>query len=162
MCVGVNIQRVIGAGLHTGFAADAATGIEIDDAVRAFIERARRANRHTWRVITVIAAVHEKIATGIRELAPLDVLDPRAIHADGDIVFSFTGNGAGMAPDAFALIDDKGILHCMESLSFASKVLRGFASITLKSLSKALPPDEPGRLCPIIPLPANADIIKQG
>ncbi|OLD63633.1 MAG: hypothetical protein AUF65_01765 [Chloroflexi bacterium 13_1_20CM_50_12] len=86
MRVGVDIERIIGAGLHAGFAADTATGIEIDDAVLAFVERARRANSDAWRVIAVIAAVHQEIAAGIGELAPLDVLDPRSIHPDGDMM----------------------------------------------------------------------------
>src|SRR5205814_8578391 len=109
MRVGVDIERIIGAGLHAGFAADTATAIEIHDAVLAFVERARRTNSDAWRVIAVIAAVHQKIAAGIGELAPLDVLDPCSIHSDGDIVFGFACNGAGMTADALALIHDETI-----------------------------------------------------
>src|SRR5712692_1592474 len=42
--LGVNVERVVGAGLHAGLAADAALAVEIDDAVGTAEERKRRAD----------------------------------------------------------------------------------------------------------------------
>lgn len=57
----------------------------------------------------MIAAVDEKITARVGKFAFFDVLDPRSIHADRDVVFGFTRYGAGMTADALALVDDKSV-----------------------------------------------------
>jgi hypothetical protein len=59
----------------------------------------------------MIATIDEKIATRVRELAFFDVLHPRSVHANGNIVFGFARHGAGMAANALALVDDKGVFR---------------------------------------------------
>ena len=59
----------------------------------------------------MIAAIDEKITARVGELAFFDVFHPGAIHADRDIVFGFARYGAGMAADALALVDDKGVFR---------------------------------------------------
>jgi hypothetical protein len=56
VAVGIDVQRVIGTGLRTGFASNAAAVVEIDDAVIAAEERACRADFDTRRGVAVIAA----------------------------------------------------------------------------------------------------------
>jgi len=57
----------------------------------------------------VVAAIDEKITPRVGELALLNILDPGAVDADGNVVFGFAGNGAGVAADTFSLVDDKGV-----------------------------------------------------
>jgi len=59
----------------------------------------------------MVASSDLKYTTRIREDAPLDVLDPGSVDADGNFIFSFAGDGAGMASDAFAIIDYKTVFH---------------------------------------------------
>lgn len=110
MVVRVDVKRVIRTCLHTRFAADAARIVEIDDAIFALIQCFRRANLDARSVITMIAAIDEEIAARIGELAPFDVLDPRAIDAEGNIMFSLTRNRTGMAADTLALVNNKCVL----------------------------------------------------
>ena len=58
----------------------------------------------------MIAAIDEKITTRVGKLAPFDVFDPRAVHADGNIVFGLTRNRTGMAANTLTLVNDKCIL----------------------------------------------------
>jgi len=58
----------------------------------------------------VIAAVYQEIAARVGELAFFDVLYPGAVDTDGDVVFGFTRHCTGVAADALALVNDKGIL----------------------------------------------------
>jgi hypothetical protein len=59
----------------------------------------------------MIAAQNSEMATRIG-IAPLfDVFDPRAVHANGDVVLFFAGDSAGMAADAAVLIDDESVAH---------------------------------------------------
>ena len=64
----------------------------------------------------MVTTVDQEIASRVGELAFFDVLDPGSVDADGHIVFGFARNGAGVAADALALINDKGILGHIASL----------------------------------------------
>lgn len=57
----------------------------------------------------MIAAVDEKITARVGKFAFFDVLDPRSVNADRDVVFGFTRYGAGMTADALTLVDDKSV-----------------------------------------------------
>ncbi len=59
----------------------------------------------------MIATVNEKIAARVGKLAFFDVLDPCPVDANRNIVFGFARYGAGMAADALALVDDKGVFR---------------------------------------------------
>ncbi len=107
----IDVQRVIRAGLHAALAADAALAIEVYDAVGPLEERLGRADGDTGRVVAVVAARDEEVASRVGELALLDVLHPRSVDADGHVVLGFAGDRAGVAADALALVDDEAILH---------------------------------------------------
>src|SRR5579875_84633 len=109
MRIGVDIERIVGAGLHTGLAADTAAGVEIDDAISPLVQSSGRTDSNARSIIAVIAAVDEKITARVGKLPLLDVLDPRPVDADGNVVFSFTGDCTGMATDTLALVDHKGV-----------------------------------------------------
>jgi hypothetical protein len=55
----------------------------------------------------VVAAHHGKEAASVGELALLNVLHPRAIDADRDLVLAFAGDGAGVTTDAFTVVDQE-------------------------------------------------------
>jgi hypothetical protein len=59
----------------------------------------------------VIATGNLKDAAGVGEGSLLDVLDPGAIDGERDVVFSLARNGASVAADALAVIDDKSVSH---------------------------------------------------
>ncbi len=109
MRIGVDVQRVVGAGLHTRFAADAALRVEINDAIRALEQGFRGANRHAGSIVAVVTAIDQKITARVGELTLLDILHPRSIDPDGHIMFRLARHRTGMAADTFALVDHKGV-----------------------------------------------------
>ncbi len=112
--VGIHVNRIVGTGLHAGLAADAAVGVEIDDAVLALIHRRHGANRDARRLLAMIAARDLKYAARVGKQALLDVLDPGAIHAYGHLVLGFACHRAGVTADAFAIIDYEAVFHPWE------------------------------------------------
>ncbi len=99
------LERVVGAGLHAGFAADAAAVVEIDDAV------SRRKSAVVGQISTHGAAsqwlqrITPKWRLVCRKLALLDVLDPRAEDADRYAMLFLAGDRAGVTADAAVVID---------------------------------------------------------
>ena len=102
---------VVRAGLHAGFAANTAIGIEINDAILTAIHGADRADRNAGRLLTMIAACDLENAASIRENTFLYVFDPGAIHSDRHVILCLARDGAGMATNALAIIDDESVFH---------------------------------------------------
>ncbi len=109
--VRIDVQGIVGTSLHAGFAADASTVVEVDDAISPPVECAGRTNFRARSVIAVIAAHHAEVARGMRELALFDVFDPGPKNANRYLVFFFARNCAGVAPDTTVLIYDKTVAH---------------------------------------------------
>jgi hypothetical protein len=97
--------------LHAGFATDAALVVEVDDAIMPAKKGYGRTDLDARRIVTMIAPKHGKVPPCFRINALLDVLHPRPIHSDGNVVFFFASHRAGMAADATVLIDDKSVAH---------------------------------------------------
>ena len=57
----------------------------------------------------MVAAINDEVAAWGGELAFLDVFDPGAVDANGNIMFRLTRDGAGMTTNALALVDNEGI-----------------------------------------------------
>ena len=110
----VNVNRIVRTGLHAGFAANAAVGIEIDNPILALIHRGYWTDSDAGRLFAVVASSDLKYTTRIREDALLDVFDPGSVDAHGNFIFSFAGDRAGVASDAFAIIDYKTVFHPLE------------------------------------------------
>ena len=98
---GVEIDRVVGAGLHAGFTSDADAWVELNDAVVALIHRSHGTDAHARRVGTVIAARHLKAAAYIGVGACLHIFDPRAIHAKRHLILRLARSGTGVTADTF-------------------------------------------------------------
>jgi hypothetical protein len=58
----------------------------------------------------LIAQNGKKEPARVGEDAFLDRLDPAAIHADRDVVFTLACDRAGVATDAFFQVDDKAVV----------------------------------------------------
>ena len=111
--VRVHIKRVVRAGLRAGFAADAAACVEINDSVFAGKKRRHRTNLDARRVGAMIAAHHRKQSSRVGESSFFDVFNPRSINAERNVVFRFAGDGAGVATNAFAVINYKTKIHSL-------------------------------------------------
>ena len=110
----IHVNRIVGTGLHAGLAANAAVGVEIDDPVLALVHRGHRTDRDAGRLLAMIAARDLKYAARVWENALLDVLHPGPIHAYWHMVFGFARHRAGVASDAFAVIDYEAVFHPLE------------------------------------------------
>jgi hypothetical protein len=111
IAVRIDIKGIIRAGLHARLATDAAATVEVDNPIGSPKQRGRRADLNTRGLVAVIAAQHRKVARSIREFALLNVLDPRPVYPDGDIVLCLACHGAGVATDAAVLIDGETEAH---------------------------------------------------
>ena len=108
--VGINIECVVGTGLHASLAADTAAIVEIDDPVTAAEQSRDRANFHAGSIVAMIATHHGEQATRLRELPFFDIFDPRSIYTDGNFVLAFAGDRAGMTADTAAVINDESVV----------------------------------------------------
>jgi hypothetical protein len=107
----INIDGVVGTGLHAGFAADTHLRIELDDAVGTLVHGRNRADAHARGVSTVVAACHLKMAASIGKRAFFDVFNPGAIDPQRNLIFGFAGRAAGVTANAGAIIYNKAIIH---------------------------------------------------
>ena len=57
----------------------------------------------------MVATEDGKCAAGVGPCTLFDVLDPRAVNTQGNLVFGLAGNRAGVTPDAHVLVYDKAI-----------------------------------------------------
>ena len=62
----------------------------------------------------MVAARNLEDAPRIGVKALLDVLHPGAVHADRYLIFGLARDGAGVASDAFAVVDDEAVFHSRE------------------------------------------------
>jgi hypothetical protein len=127
--------------LHAGFAADAAAIVEVNDAIGARKERSNGTNRNAGRVGAVIASHHREESPRVREFSLLNVLHPRAVNADGDVVFRFTRDSTGMTADALAIIYDETEVHGLDSkaqVQRTNETLRlKFKTVRISALQRA-------------------------
>jgi hypothetical protein len=59
----------------------------------------------------MIAAIDKKVAARVGKFTFFDVLDPRSVNADGNIVFGFACYSTGMTAYTLALVDDKSVFR---------------------------------------------------
>jgi hypothetical protein len=107
----VEVEGVVGAGLHAGLAADADVLVEVDDAVRPLVEGSDRADRHAGGGGALVATQHGEVAADGREGADFGVLHPGPEVAQRDFVLGLAGDRTGVAADAAALVENESVLH---------------------------------------------------
>ena len=102
---GVEINRIVRTGLHTGFTADANARVKLNDAIISLIHGCDGTNAHARRVDAMIAARHLKVAANIGVCARFNIFDPCAIYADRHLILGLARSGTGVTSDAFGLVD---------------------------------------------------------
>jgi hypothetical protein len=112
--VGIDVQGVIGTGLHATLAADASLIVKIDDSVGAPVEGFGGANGNAGGRIAVVTSHHPEVAAGVRKFALLDVLHPGAKDAQWNLVFLLARHRAGVTTDTSILIYDESVSHTSE------------------------------------------------
>jgi len=108
--IGVNVDGVVGAGLHTRLAANADAVVELYDAVGALVHGLGGADTYAGRVGAMVAARHLKMAARIGIGPCFYVFNPGTIHAQRDFVFTFTGGRKGVAANTFAVVDEEAVV----------------------------------------------------
>lgn len=109
--VGIDVNGVVRAGLHAGFAPDTALGAEVDDPIFALIYSGDGTDRDAGWILAMIAASDLKNAARVRKSSLLDVLYPGTIHRERNVIFRLAGHGTGVAADALAIVDDEPVSH---------------------------------------------------
>src|SRR5579864_7291738 len=108
---GINVNGVVRAGLHAGFAADTSFRTEVDDPVLALVHRSNRTDRHARGILAMITSGHLKHAAGIRENALFHVLHPGAVHRERHMVLGLARHGTRVAADALPIVNDEPVSH---------------------------------------------------
>lgn len=103
----IDVNGVVGAGLHACLAADADARIELDDSVFPLVHGAYGADMNAWRVRTVVAACDLEKPASVWESTFFCVLNPGPIYTQGNFIFRFTCSRAGVAADTFTIVNDK-------------------------------------------------------
>jgi hypothetical protein len=111
----IDVNGVVGAGLQTGFAADADSRVKFHDTIRPLIHSRHGANSHTRRIGAVIAASHLKVAPHIGKGALFYILDPGTVNTQGNPVLRFAGRATGVATNALAVVYQEAIVHALSS-----------------------------------------------
>ena len=106
----IDVDGVVGAGLHTRLAADTKAVIELHNAVGPLVHGLRGADTHTGRVGAVVTACHLKMAASVRVEAGFNVFHPGTAHPQGHFVLRFAGDGTGVAANTFAVVNDKTVV----------------------------------------------------
>lgn len=107
----VDVECVVRARLHARFAAYTESVVEVDDAVGPLEKCNSRTDFDAGSIVAVIASENTEVKAGVRERPLFDVLYPRTIHTDGNIVLFLAGHGAGMTADTARLIDEESVTH---------------------------------------------------
>src|SRR6266581_8780136 len=96
LAIGVNVERVIRARLHTGLTANTTAGVKVNNTVAPFIQCLSGTNSDAGSIVAVVATIDQEIAARVRKLALLNILDPRAIDANRHIMLRLAGHRTGM------------------------------------------------------------------
>ena len=85
--VGVDVDSVVGAGLHTGFAADADLWVKFNNAICALIHGCDWADTHAGRVGAMVAAGDLKVTSHIRIKPGFNIFYPSTVDAERNFIF---------------------------------------------------------------------------
>jgi hypothetical protein len=109
--IGINVNRIIWTGLHTGFAADADLWIKINNSIMPLVHGCNRTNADTGWIRTMIAARDLKMAPCIWVATCFHIFHPGPVNAQRNPVLTLAGSGTGMATDTLAIVNDETVIH---------------------------------------------------
>ena len=141
--MGVDVERVVGTGLHAALATDAEAGVEVDYPVVSPEQRVGGTDRHAGSVGAVVAPHDREGPLGVGPGPRLDVLDPGAVHAQGYVMLGLARHRTGVAADARRLVDDEAELQWTPSIPDRRLLLGGNPQ-----WCSTLPPESPDSLQP--------------
>lgn len=116
-----HIESVIRACLCARLTADTTAIVKIDDAVLSCKQCRDGTDLDARRIGAMVAAHNRKEPARVRKRPLLNVLDPRAIHANRNLVFRLACNSTGVAADTFSVVDYESKIHLQDF----TKLLRG-------------------------------------
>ena len=106
MVLGIDKDRVVGAGGDARLAADADRFVKIHDAIGTRVHCPGRAGGGTGRVLALITARHLKGAPHLREDAHVNIFDVGTVDGERHLMFRLARRAAGMAADTLRVVDD--------------------------------------------------------
>src|SRR5215471_16005723 len=111
--VGINVERVVRAGLHAAFTANTSAVVKIYDSIRTAVEGFGGTNLDAGSRVAVVTSHHAEVTAGVRKFTFLDVFDPGAKNAHRDLVFLFARHRTGVTPNTSVLVNDKAVAHAV-------------------------------------------------
>jgi len=108
---GIDIERIVRAGLHAALASNTASIVEVYDSIRTAEEGVGGANLYAGSIVTVVTSHHAEMTAGVREFTFLDVLDPGAEYPHWNLMLLFARHRTGVTADTSVLIDDESVAH---------------------------------------------------
>lgn len=115
----IDVDGVVRASLHAGFAADTDAAVEFDNTVGALVHGLCGADARAGRVGAMVAARDLKVTAGVWISPGFNRLYPRAVDAQGYLVLAFASGRTGVATDTFAVVDHKTVI-CLGRLGVLS------------------------------------------
>jgi hypothetical protein len=109
--IGINIEGIVRAGLHTSFAANTSPVVEVYDSIRTAVESVGGTNLDAGSSVAVVTSHHAEVAAGVRKFALFDVFHPGAKDSNGHLVFLFARHGTGVTANTSILIDNESVAH---------------------------------------------------
>ncbi len=77
----IDVDGIVRAGLQAGLAANANSGVKLNDTIITLVHRGDRTNTHTGRIGTVVTASHLKKTAGIGKFAFFNIFNPGSADA---------------------------------------------------------------------------------
>lgn len=102
----IDEYRIVRAGCHACFAADANRFIKIDDAIRPLEHRGCRTRRDTRSMSALVASGYLMRAPNLRKYTYVDMFDIRARNRQRYKVLRLTGRGTGMTADTPRVVNN--------------------------------------------------------
>jgi hypothetical protein len=138
------MDGVIWAGLHTSLAADADTGVKVDDAVISLVHGRNRANTHAGWIGAMVTAGDLKVAAGVRESAGFYVFDPGTVDAQRHFIFAFTSGRASVTPNTLTIVDDEAVIHKVLLPRHNSRMVKGLFRLSTGEIVVGIQATKPG------------------
>lgn len=127
MGLGIDVQGIIGAPLHTGLTPDTPLWVEVNDTVFALPKGCDWTDICTGGIIAVIAPHDREVPARVGELSLLDVFDPGLIDPDWVTVLGFARHRTGMTTDTPPVVNHEAIFGNGCHLALFSLVAMGGA-----------------------------------
>ena len=111
VAVGIDVESVVGAGLHAALASDTTLIVKVYDSIRTAEEGVGGADLNAGSIVTVVTSHHPEVAPGVGKFSRLHILQPGAKHSHRDLMLFLASQSARVAADTSLVIDHESITH---------------------------------------------------